>query len=394
MYSNITMFLFFASLLGPFLVSRLKVIIETYFMEKENNDYLPLREMHLPSKSLRSTTKITQGSLERSKNLDYSNGRDFAYYDPACLLVSGARCGALPIREPGAFEAAQLTETLPMRYTAGSYPSLSELQKRTKDVYSRRTRKQTVMSEDTNQAANQPDAVIIKRTNTAVQLNGATPADSELRFIERLRNGDENAFLLVIQRYHHALLRLAMIYVPQQTLAEEVVQETWMGVLQGLKNFEGRSSLKTWIFRILTNCAKTCALREGRSIPFSSLFNEEIDADEPSVNPERFFPPGSQRPGTWISLPENWDEIPEKRLLSQETFASIDAALETLPPHQRIVITLHDIEGWMPEEICSLLGISEANRRVLLHRARSKVRHALERYFHEEEGHEGRMQHE
>jgi RNA polymerase sigma-70 factor, ECF subfamily len=255
-------------------------------------------------------------------------------------------------------------------------------------------RKQILMSEGTNQAADQPDAVIIEQTDTAFQLNGATPADSELLLIESLRNGDENAFLLVVQRYHHALLRLAMIYVSKQALAEEVVQETWMGVLQGLNNFVGRSSLKTWIFHILTNCAKTYALREGRSIPFSSLFNEEIDADEPSVNPERFFPPGSQRPGTWISLPENWDEIPEERLLSQETFASIDAAIETLPPHQRIVITLHDIEGWMPEEICSLLDISEANRRVLLHRARSKVRHALEGYFHEEEGREGRMQHE
>ena len=238
---------------------------------------------------------------------------------------------------------------------------------------------------ETNQSASQPDAVIVKHINTEHWLNSTTTPESEIRLIEMLRNGDEKAFLSLVRQHHHAMLRLATIYVPKQAVAEEVVQEAWMGVFQGLKNFEGRSSLKTWIFRILTNCAKTAALREGRSVPFSSLLDEEIDAYEPSVEPERFFPPGSGRPGTWISLPENWDEIPEKRLLSQETFASIESAIEALPPHQRIVMTLHDIEGWMPEEICLLLGISEANRRVLLHRARSKVRHALERYFAEEE---------
>ncbi len=242
------------------------------------------------------------------------------------------------------------------------------------------------MSEGINQSASQPDAVIVKQTATEVQLNNVTTPDSEISLVTMLRNRDENAFLSLVQQYHHTMLRLAMIYVPKQTVAEEVVQEAWLGVLQGLKHFEGRSSLKTWIFRILTNCAKTYALREGRSVPFSSLLDEEINMYEPSVEPERFFPPASQRPGTWISLPENWDEIPEKRLLSQETFASIEAAIETLPPHQRIVMTLHDIEGWMPEEICSLLGISEANRRVLLHRARSKVRRALEQYLAEAEG--------
>ncbi len=241
------------------------------------------------------------------------------------------------------------------------------------------------MSESTNQSASQPDVVIVKHINTESWLNSTTMPENEIRLIEMLRNGDENAFLSLVRQHHHAMLRLAMIYVPKQAVAEEVVQEAWMGVLQGLKHFEGRSSLKTWLFRILTNCAKTAALREGRSVPFSSLLDEEIDAYEPSVEPERFFPPGSQRPGTWISLPDNWDEIPEKRLLSQETFASIELAIEALSPHQRIVMTLHDIEGWMPEEICQLLGISEANRRVLLHRARSKVRRALERYFAEEE---------
>ncbi len=218
-----------------------------------------------------------------------------------------------------------------------------------------------------------------------LELNSATPSESELHLLEMLRNGDESAFALLVERYHRAMLRLAMIYVAKQALAEEVVQETWMGVLQGLERFEGRSSLKTWIFHILANRAKTSALREERSISFSSLADGEFDANEPAVDAERFFPPGALRPGTWISLPENWDEIPEKRLLARETYLCIESAIERLPVNQRMVITLHDIEGWTPEEICSVLEVSEANQRVLLHRARSKVRRVLERYFAEKE---------
>ncbi len=209
--------------------------------------------------------------------------------------------------------------------------------------------------------------------------------ESEQHFIEMLRNGDEHAFTLLIERHHRAMLRLAMIYIPKQTIAEEVIQETWMGVLQGLSRFEGRSSLKTWIFHILTNRAKTVALREGRSIPFSSLSDTDTDINEPAVDPDRFFPPGAQKPGTWISLPENWDELPEQRLLSQETYSHIELAIQTLPPNQQAVITLHDVEGWTPEEICGVLDVSETNQRVLLHRARSKVRRALEQYLNEKE---------
>ena len=141
-----------------------------------------------------------------------------------------------------------------------------------------------------------------------------------------------------------------------------------MGVLSGLKRFEGRSSLKTWIFRILTNCAKTRAQREGRSIPFSSL--PELDSNEPAVDPDRFRSADQQ----WVSFPQSWDEIPEERILSDETRAYIEGAIEALPPDQREVITLRDIEGWTAEETCSFLGVSEANQLVLLHRARSKVR--------------------
>lgn len=224
-----------------------------------------------------------------------------------------------------------------------------------------------------------------RQTITGAEADSAMTYESELHLIEMLRNGDERAFALLIEQCHCAMLRLALIYIPKQALAEEVVQDTWISVLQGLNQFEGRSSLKTWIFRILANRAKTFVLREGRSVPFSSLSDREVDSNEPAVDPDRFFPPGAPRPGTWISLPENWYELPEERLLSQETYIRIEQAIEALPPNQRTVITLHDIEGWMPEEICSVLDISAANQRVLLHRARSKVRHALERYLDEKE---------
>lgn len=209
------------------------------------------------------------------------------------------------------------------------------------------------------------------------------PAE-DLHLVEKLRDGNETAFVSLIDRHSASMLHLAMVYIPNRAVAEEIVQEAWIGVLQGLKRFEGRSSLKTWIFRILTNCAKTRAQREGRSVPFSSL--PEFDADdssEPSVEPDRFQGPDGQWPGGWVSFPRSWDEIPEERLLSQETLTHVSRAIDALPPHQREVITLRDIEGWSSDEICSFLSVSEANQRVLLHRARAKVRRELEQYFEE-----------
>ena len=216
-------------------------------------------------------------------------------------------------------------------------------------------------------------------------MNDPVAFTDESRLIEMLRNGDEDAFVSLIERHHRTMLRLAMIYVSEAAVAEDVVQEAWLGVLRGLNRFEGRSSLKTWIFRILTNCAKTRALREKRSVTFSSLSDPEVNFDEPAVDPDRFLPPDSPAPGGWISPPANWDEIPEKRFLSQETHTYIISAIAALPSGQRTVITLHDIEGWPSGEICNVLGISETNQRVLLHRARSKVRRALEQYFDEHE---------
>src|ERR671935_888810 len=195
--------------------------------------------------------------------------------------------------------------------------------------------------------------------------------------IAALRARDESVFEALMREYNAALLRVAQIYVPTRAVAEDVVQDTWIGVLNGIDRFEGRSSLKTWIFRILTNIAKTRGQREGRTIPFSAL--ERPDAvPEPAVEPERFLPPDHERwPGHWASKPEPW---PEDRLVAAETREVVDRAIEKLPPAQRAVITLRDVEGWSSEETRNALGVSETNQRVLLHRARSKVRQALEDY--------------
>jgi RNA polymerase sigma-70 factor, ECF subfamily len=206
----------------------------------------------------------------------------------------------------------------------------------------------------------------------------------ELLLIEQLRSGDEAAFVSLVDRYYATMMRLAMVYVTAWAVAEEVVQEAWVGILESLNRFEGRSSLKTWMFRILTNCAIRRAQREGRSIPFSSLLDHDIDLAEPAVDPDRFLPADQQWAGHWVSFPSNWQEMPEERLLSQETRACLEQAIEALPPGQREIIVLRDIEGWTSEETCNFLGISEGNQRVLLHRARSKVRSTLEKYFEEE----------
>jgi RNA polymerase sigma-70 factor (ECF subfamily) len=204
------------------------------------------------------------------------------------------------------------------------------------------------------------------------------------RLVAALRSGEEAAFSLLLQRYHGALVRVAMGYVGDRAVAEEVAQETWLGVLRGLDRFEGRSSLKTWIFRILTNRAKTRGEREGRTIPFSALARNETEADDPAVEPERFLPADHpQWPGHWAAPVKSWGNEPEARLLAGETGERIREAVDALPPTQQTVIILRDVQGFGADEVCALLQISEANQRVLLHRARSKVRRALERYLTE-----------
>jgi RNA polymerase sigma-70 factor, ECF subfamily len=228
------------------------------------------------------------------------------------------------------------------------------------------------------------EKVAIEQKNADALSQGSVASAEDLRLVEALRSGSESAFVSLVNMYHSSMLRLAMLFVLSEVIAEEVVQETWMGVLHGLDRFEGRSSLKTWIFRILTNRAKTRAQREGRSVPFSSLLEFTPEIQEPAIEPERFRGPDQQWAGGWISFPRSWEEMPEERILSQETMTCIQEAIDSLPVGQREVITLRDSEGCTSEEACDMLGVSEANQRVLLHRARSKIRRALERYFEDE----------
>jgi RNA polymerase sigma-70 factor (ECF subfamily) len=202
--------------------------------------------------------------------------------------------------------------------------------------------------------------------------SSVTPGEHTM--LAALRAGDEAAFISLVERYHASLVRLAASFVGSTAVAEDVTQETWAKALRGLPSFEGRASLKTWLYRILTNTAITTAKRDARTIPFSDF--ESPDGDEPAVEPERFIN------GEWAELPHAWETgSAEDAALRHETLAQIQQAIAALPEMQRAVITLHDIEGWETKDICNVLAISETNQRVLLHRARSKVRRALENYF-------------
>jgi len=212
-------------------------------------------------------------------------------------------------------------------------------------------------------------------------VTGHHPDESQL--IDALRRRDEAAFLTLVRRYHASLVRLARGYVGSQAVAEEVAQDAWLGVLQGIERFEARSSFKTWLFRILVNRAKTRGERESRSVPFSALGEGGRGEEpfEPSVDPARFR--GSDdavAPYHWSRPPRPWDS-PDERLLAAETLELIGRAIAALPPRQRAVITLRDVEGLSSEEVCNVLELSDTNQRVLLHRARSQVRAALERHF-------------
>jgi RNA polymerase sigma-70 factor (ECF subfamily) len=216
----------------------------------------------------------------------------------------------------------------------------------------------------------------------AVHLTDPARADDE-QLLDALRRGDERAYVALVRRYGGLMQRVALGYVRTPAVAEEVVQETWCAVLTGLGRFEGRAALKTWLFRILTNRAKTRGQREARTVPLSSLTRE--DDDGPAVDPDRFLPPDHPRwPGHWATGPSPWSALPHERLLAGDVRAHIRAAIETLPKRQQAVVVLRDVEGWPPEEVCEALDLSEGNQRVLLHRARSKLRTELERYFADE----------
>jgi len=174
------------------------------------------------------------------------------------------------------------------------------------------------------------------------------------------------------------MLSVAQSYVKTRAVAEEVIQDAWLGVLRGLDRFEGRSSLKTWIISIVINTAKTRGKRESRSIPFAALAHE---GDEVAVDADRFRGPDEAFPGHWWAYPANWSERPEEVTLGRETVKVVTEAIEQLPDAQRVVITMRDVAGCSPEEVCETLDLSEGNQRVLLHRARSRVRAALERHL-------------
>jgi RNA polymerase sigma-70 factor, ECF subfamily len=204
-------------------------------------------------------------------------------------------------------------------------------------------------------------------------------ADDHL-LVERLRAGDEEAFMDLVQRWSPSMLRVARMYVPSQAVAEDVVQETWLGVLNGIDRFEGRSSLRTWVFSILLNRARTRGERERRTIPFAALAGEQSEDGFSAVDADRFVGAGNEI-GSWASPPVRWWEEPERALDSAEAVARIQSEIEKLPEMQRLVITMRDVDGLSSEEVRSALDISETNQRVLLHRARSKVRAALEDYY-------------
>jgi RNA polymerase sigma-70 factor, ECF subfamily len=214
---------------------------------------------------------------------------------------------------------------------------------------------------------------------TQAHTRNALTASEEADLVARLRGGDERAFEALVDRHYATMLSVARGYVRTRAIAEEVVQEAWVGVLNGIDRFEGRSSLRTWIMRIVVNIAISRGEREARSVPFSAFASEE--GEEPVVDPERFRNQDDGFPGHWRAYPGNWASLPDDALLGRETLGVVMSAIEELPDAQRVVITMRDVAGCTPEEVCGALDVSEGNQRVLLHRARSHVRGALERHL-------------
>lgn len=207
------------------------------------------------------------------------------------------------------------------------------------------------------------------------------PAQSERALIDALRAGDEAAYTALLDAHGASMLRVARTYVRDHAKAEDVVQDAWLALFRGLDDFEGRSSLKTWLFSILVNIARTRARKEQRSMPFAVAFGDADDGER-AVPADRFFPAGNPWTGHWLSGPQPWT-LPEDAAISAETMAVVREAIATLPETQREVISLRDIDGWASVDVCNVLGLSETNQRVLLHRARSRVRRSLEEHFGE-----------
>ena len=223
-------------------------------------------------------------------------------------------------------------------------------------------------------AALEPGQSIAVRPVLRLARGAATPRmtrhrvltmESDAELLARLQAGDESAFLSLVARYNGALLRLARTFVASEAVAEEVVQDTWIGVVRGVDRFEGRSTFKTWLFRILVNRARTTGVREHRHLPF--------DPAEPAVSPDRF-----DRSGAWAEPVPQWESDADDRVVAASWGPRLVQAIDTLPDRQRDVVVLRDVEGLTSEDVCSVLGISEGNQRVLLHRGRSRLRTELE----------------
>ncbi len=201
----------------------------------------------------------------------------------------------------------------------------------------------------------------------------------EIALVRALQAGDEATFERVVAEHTPAMLRVAGAYRVGQAAAEDIVQEAWLRALRALDRFEGRSSFRTWLFAILGNCARDRVEVDGRSISVGGL------DDEPAVEPGRFF--GGEHPrwaGMWTTLVDSWDSVPDEQLLAGEARERFRQAVDELPERYAIVFVLRDLEGWTSDEVCVLLDLTPANQRVLLHRARNRIRAALEAYFGEE----------
>jgi RNA polymerase sigma-70 factor, ECF subfamily len=217
-----------------------------------------------------------------------------------------------------------------------------------------------------------------QQPGTAARAERSRGDAREAQLVAALRAGDEEAFTMLVTRWHASLKRVARAYVRTDAVAEEVVQETWLAAIAGLERFEQRASLRTWLFQILANRARTRAVREHRSVPFTAL----AGADEPAVAADRFQGEDATWPGHWAAPPRPWDD-PERRLQSLEAREVLRAAIGALPEMQQAVLTLRDVEGLEAQEVCELLDLSDANQRVILHRARARVRTRLEQWFEE-----------
>jgi RNA polymerase sigma-70 factor, ECF subfamily len=218
--------------------------------------------------------------------------------------------------------------------------------------------------------------------HVCTRLAGIEPNDSaDAALVDRLRAGDADAFADIVRAWSPMMLRVARTYVSTDASAQEVVQDAWLAIIRGLDRFEGRSSLRTWALAILGNLGRSRGVREARTVPLSSL--GPTDDDRPLVDPDRFRGPGDQWPRHWTPLgqPRPWPGSPEEAVLAGEGRSELEHGLAQLPERQRTVVTLRDIHGLTSEEVCSILGVSASNQRVLLHRARSRLRSHLELYY-------------